>query len=90
MTEAVNPEKAGRIAGLKKGEMAEATERLVGGTGWLPSALRTAAAGPGDDAPDHPDHSPDDVEQTDPEADPDDAGPESEEPRTRTKSLDVR
>ncbi|WP_218915391.1 hypothetical protein [Brevundimonas subvibrioides] len=68
VTEAVNAEEAGRIAGLKKGEMAEAAERLVEGTGWLPSVLRTAAAGTDDDAPDQPEHSPDDVPQTVPDA----------------------
>jgi ParB family chromosome partitioning protein len=40
VTEAVNPEEAGRIAGFKKGDMAEAAERLVEGKGWLPSVLR--------------------------------------------------
>ncbi|WP_395943298.1 ParB/RepB/Spo0J family partition protein [Brevundimonas sp.] len=43
VTEAVNAEEAGRIAGLKKGEMAEAAERLVEGKGWLPSVLRTVS-----------------------------------------------
>jgi len=42
VTEAVNAEEAGRIAGLKKGEMAEAAEGLVEGRGWLPPVLRTA------------------------------------------------
>jgi ParB family chromosome partitioning protein len=46
VTEAVNPEEAGRIAGFKKGDMAEAAERLVEGKGWLPSVLRTQAAVP--------------------------------------------
>ena len=40
VTEAVNAEEAGRIAGLRKGEMAEAAERLVDGAGWLPPVLR--------------------------------------------------
>ena len=44
--EAVNPEEAGRIAGFKKADMAEAAERLVEGTGWLPILLRTAPAEP--------------------------------------------
>ncbi len=44
VTEAVNAEEAGRIAGLRKGEMAEAAERLVEGKGWLPPVLRTEAA----------------------------------------------
>lgn len=43
VTEAVNPEEAGRIAGFKKGDMAEAAERLVEGKGWLPSVLRTVS-----------------------------------------------
>jgi ParB family chromosome partitioning protein len=44
VTEAVNPEEAGRIAGFRKGDMAEAAERLVEGKGWLPPVLRTAGA----------------------------------------------
>jgi ParB family chromosome partitioning protein len=40
VTEAVNPEEAGRIAGFKKADMAEAAERLVEGKGWLPTVLR--------------------------------------------------
>lgn len=36
VTEAVGAEEAGRIAGLRKGDMAEAAERLVEGKGWLP------------------------------------------------------
>jgi ParB family transcriptional regulator, chromosome partitioning protein len=44
VTEAVNAEEAGRIAGLKKGDMAEAAERLVEGKGWLPPLLRTQTA----------------------------------------------
>ena len=43
VTEAVNPEEAGRLAGFKKGDMAEAAERLVEGKGWLPSVLRTVS-----------------------------------------------
>ena len=43
VTEAVNPEEAGRIAGLKKADMAEAAERLVEGKGWLPVPLRTVS-----------------------------------------------
>jgi ParB family chromosome partitioning protein len=46
VTEAVNADEAGRIAGLKKGDMAEAAERLVEGKGWLPPVLRTAMADP--------------------------------------------
>ncbi len=44
VTEATTPEEAGRIAGFKKGDMAEAAERLVEGRGWLPVVLRTAPA----------------------------------------------
>ena len=44
VTEATTPEEAGRIAGLKKADMAEAAERLVEGRGWLPPVLRTAPA----------------------------------------------
>jgi len=56
VTEAVNAEEAGRIAGFKKGDMAEAAERLVEGTGWLPSVLRAVSdaaepEGQGADAP---------------------------------------
>lgn len=40
--EAVSDEAAERIAGLKKPEMAQAAEQLLAGTGWLPTALRTA------------------------------------------------
>jgi ParB family chromosome partitioning protein len=43
--EAVSPEAAERIAGLKKTEMAEAAETLLAETGWLPSPLRRAGAG---------------------------------------------
>ena len=39
--EAVSEEAAERIASLKKGEMAEAAEQLLAGTGWLPAPLRT-------------------------------------------------
>ncbi|WP_404417836.1 hypothetical protein [Brevundimonas vesicularis] len=51
--EAVNPEEAGRIAGFKKADMAEAAERLVEGEGWLPVPLRTVsdAAEPEDQDP---------------------------------------
>jgi ParB family chromosome partitioning protein len=56
VTEAVNPEEAGRIAGFKKADMAEAAERLVEGKGWLPVPLRTVsdAAGPEDQGADEP------------------------------------
>ena len=42
VTEAVGAEEAGRIAGFKKGDMADAAERLLEGKGWLPSVLRVA------------------------------------------------
>jgi len=44
VTEATTAEEAGRIAGFKKGDMAEAAERLVEGRGWLPFLLRTVPA----------------------------------------------
>ena len=44
VTEATGAEEAGRIVGFKKGDMADAAERLVEGRGWLPSVLRTAPA----------------------------------------------
>ncbi|MNS63916.1 hypothetical protein D3C72_970250 [compost metagenome] len=44
VTEAVGAEEAGRIAGLKKADMAEAAERMLDGKAWLPPVLRTAAA----------------------------------------------
>lgn len=40
--EAVSDEAADRIAGMKKQAMAEATEQLLAGTGWLPPPMRTA------------------------------------------------
>lgn len=43
VTEATNAEEAARIAGFKKGDMAEAAERLMEGRGWLPPLLRTPA-----------------------------------------------
>ena len=43
VTEAVGAEEAGRIAGMKKADMAEAAERLLAGRRWLPPVLRTAA-----------------------------------------------
>ncbi len=42
VTEATNADEAGRIAGFRKGDMADAAERLVEGKGWLPPLLRTA------------------------------------------------
>ncbi|MFA4900553.1 MAG: ParB N-terminal domain-containing protein [Brevundimonas sp.] len=45
VTEAVGAEEAGRIAGMKKVDMAEAAERLLEGRGWLPSVLRTTLVG---------------------------------------------
>ncbi len=44
VTEATGAEEAGRIVGFKKGDMADAAERLVEGRGWLPTVLRTAPA----------------------------------------------
>jgi ParB family chromosome partitioning protein len=42
--EAVGPEAAERIAGMKKVAMAEATEQLLAGTGWLPRLMKPSAA----------------------------------------------
>ncbi|GBQ80198.1 ParB-like domain-containing protein [Gluconacetobacter johannae DSM 13595] len=42
--EARGDEVADRIAHLKKADMAQAAERLLEGSGWLPEALRTAHA----------------------------------------------
>jgi len=52
VTAAAGAQEAGRIAGFKKADMAEAAERLVEGKGWLPPILRTAsdAAEPGGEA----------------------------------------
>ena len=44
VTEAVGPEEAGRIVGFKKGDMADAAERLLEGRGWMPPVLRTAGS----------------------------------------------
>ncbi len=44
VTEATGAEEAARIAGFKKGDMADAAERLLDGKGWLPPLLRTAPA----------------------------------------------
>jgi ParB family chromosome partitioning protein len=41
--EAVSPEAAERLAGLKKAEMAQAAEPMLAGSGWLPPPLRTAS-----------------------------------------------
>ncbi len=42
MAEGVSEEAAARIADMKKPDMAQAAEQLLVGTGWLPTALRTA------------------------------------------------
>jgi ParB family chromosome partitioning protein len=42
--EAVSIEAAGRIADMKKQDMAEAAEQLLVGTGWLPVLMRTPRA----------------------------------------------
>ncbi|MEH2521026.1 ParB family chromosome partitioning protein [Bradyrhizobium sp. AZCC 1610] len=42
--EAVSEEAAGRMADMKKQEMAEAAEQLLVGTGWLPVLMRTPGA----------------------------------------------
>lgn len=41
LTEMVGVEEAGRIAGMKKVDMAEAAERLLEGRGWLSPVLRS-------------------------------------------------
>jgi len=40
VSEGVSPDAAERIKSLKKGEMADAAEQLLIGTGWLPTPLR--------------------------------------------------
>jgi ParB family chromosome partitioning protein len=47
--EAVSPEAAERMAGLKKEAMAQAAEALVAGKGWLPGLLRTPGLAPAGD-----------------------------------------
>jgi ParB family chromosome partitioning protein len=42
--EAVSDEAAGRMADMKKQDMAEAAEQLLVGTGWLPALMRTSRA----------------------------------------------
>lgn len=44
MREGVSAEAAANIAGMKKLAMAEAAERRLAGTGWLPELLRTGSA----------------------------------------------
>jgi len=44
VSEGVSPEAAERIKPLKKGEMADAAEQLLSGTGWLPVLLRKPEA----------------------------------------------
>ena len=51
VTEASGAEEAGRIAGFKKADMAEAAERLVEGKGWLPVPLRTLSDAAEPEAP---------------------------------------
>jgi ParB family chromosome partitioning protein len=41
--EAVSPEVAAAISQMKKGPLAEAAERRLAGTGWLPTLLRTGS-----------------------------------------------
>jgi ParB family chromosome partitioning protein len=42
--EAVSPEAAATLTGLKKGPLAEAAERRLAGKGWLPGPLRGSVA----------------------------------------------
>ncbi|GAA3846382.1 ParB/RepB/Spo0J family partition protein [[Pseudomonas] carboxydohydrogena] len=44
VSEAVGPEAANRIAGMKKAPMADAAEQLVAGTGWLPRIIAGPAS----------------------------------------------
>lgn len=46
VSEAVSPDAAERISGMKKPDMAEAAEQLVAPTGWLPAGLRTSKPEP--------------------------------------------
>lgn len=58
VAEAISAEEADRIAGFKKGDMAEAAERLVEGSRWLPEVLRVQPSHDGGDeheqTPDEP------------------------------------
>ena len=45
--EAVSDETAGRMAQMKKQDMAEAAEQLLAATGWLPALMRTPRAAQG-------------------------------------------
>ncbi len=72
VTEAVGAEEAARIAGLKKADMAEAAEGLVEGRGWLPPLLRTAPP-PEEDGGDGAEA------VSGPQAEPDDAAPQTTE-----------
>lgn len=70
--EARGGEAAGRLAGLKKPEMAEAAEGLLAGSGWLAEPLRTPALEPA---------AANDGEQAvDADGQDDQHGPEAEEP----------
>ncbi|MGH7018242.1 MAG: ParB/RepB/Spo0J family partition protein [Brevundimonas sp.] len=66
VTEAVGAQESGRIAGFRKGDMADAAERLMEGRSWLPPVLRIAPPeGEGEDggeeqAVEVPEHAPDD------------------------------
>lgn len=46
VAEAVSPQAAERIAGLKKPDMAQEAQALIAGSNWLPALLRTAGAEP--------------------------------------------
>jgi ParB family chromosome partitioning protein len=48
VADALGAEKAGLIAHLKKGDMAQQAERLLDGSGWLPEPLRTPGDAGGD------------------------------------------
>ena len=44
VAEAVSPEAAGRLGGMKKAQLVASAEQLMAGTGWLPAPLRSAQA----------------------------------------------
>jgi ParB family chromosome partitioning protein len=62
--EAVSDEAAGRMADMKKQEMADAAEQLLVGTGWPPGPMRTPRAAL--ESADHPQA--DAVTETNPDA----------------------
>jgi hypothetical protein len=53
--EAVSDEMAGRMAQMKKQDMAEAAKQLLAATGWLPALMRTPRAAQGSSESPQPD-----------------------------------